>query len=98
MASIKGEKTLTELAQGFDVHADQVTQWKNHFLEGVVGVFGGEAKAGWIAGRRANGNAVKWERQSLIVTAPARRRVLISRMGGLPKKRLYSRLNWLALS
>ena len=30
--------------------------------------------------------------------ASGERRVRISRMGGWPKKRLYSRLNWLALS
>jgi transposase len=26
LAAIKGEKTLTELAEKFDVHADQITQ------------------------------------------------------------------------
>ena len=30
--------------------------------------------------------------------APGERRVRISRIGGWPKRRLYSRLNWLALS
>jgi transposase len=46
LAAIKGEKTLTELAQEFDVHANQITQWKSQLLEGAAGVFGGEAKAG----------------------------------------------------
>jgi len=45
LAAIKGEKTLIELAQEFDVHANQITQWKSQLLEGAVGVFGGEAKA-----------------------------------------------------
>jgi transposase len=45
LAAIKGEKTLMELAQQFDVHANQITQWKGLLLEGAVGVFGGEAKA-----------------------------------------------------
>jgi transposase len=45
LAAVKGEKTLTELAQEFDVHANQITQWKSQLLEGAVGVFGGEAKA-----------------------------------------------------
>jgi len=28
LAAIKGEKTLSELAQLFDVHPNQITQWK----------------------------------------------------------------------
>jgi transposase len=45
LAALKGEKTLIELAEQFDVHANQITQWKSQLLEGAVGVFGGEAKA-----------------------------------------------------
>jgi transposase len=45
LAAIKGETTLSELAEQFDVHANQITQWKSQLLEGAVGVFGGEAKA-----------------------------------------------------
>ena len=44
LAAIKGEKTLSELAEQFDVHANQITQWKGQLLEGAAGVFGGEAK------------------------------------------------------
>jgi transposase len=43
--SIKGEKTLSELAQQFDVHANQIKQWRDQLLEGAIGVFGSEAKA-----------------------------------------------------
>jgi transposase len=43
LAAVKGEKTLSELAQQFDVHANQITQWKSQLLEGAEGVFG-EAK------------------------------------------------------
>jgi transposase len=46
LAALKGEKTLAELAQQFDVHANQMTQWKAQLLGGVAGIFGSEAKAG----------------------------------------------------
>ncbi len=44
LAALKGEKTLLELAQQFDVHANQITQWKSQLLEGASGVFGSEPK------------------------------------------------------
>jgi transposase len=40
LAAIKGEKTLSELAEQFDVHGNQITQWKSQLLEGAAGVFG----------------------------------------------------------
>ncbi|MGI8569107.1 MAG: transposase, partial [Methylocella sp.] len=40
LAALKGEKTLADLAQQFDVHANQITQWKGQLLEGAAGVFG----------------------------------------------------------
>ena len=47
LAAIKGEKTLAELAQLFDVHANQITQWKAQLLEGAAVVFGhGRVEAG----------------------------------------------------
>ena len=40
VAAIKGEKTLIELAQGFDLHPNQIKQWRDQLLEGATGVFG----------------------------------------------------------
>ena len=40
LAAVKGEKTLAELAQQFDVHPNQITTWRGHLLEGAAGVFG----------------------------------------------------------
>ena len=45
LAAVKGDKTLSELAQQFDVHANQITQWKTQLLEGATGVFGGGGTA-----------------------------------------------------
>ncbi|WP_404294881.1 IS3 family transposase (plasmid) [Microvirga sp. RSM25] len=45
LAAVKGEKTLTELAQQFDVHPNQITQWKAQLLDGAAGVFGAEKAA-----------------------------------------------------
>ena len=42
LAAVKGEKTLSELAQQYDVHANQITTWKNQLLEDAAGVFGSE--------------------------------------------------------
>lgn len=39
VAALKGDKTLAELAEKFDVHANQITQWKTQLLEGATGVF-----------------------------------------------------------
>jgi transposase-like protein len=48
LAAMNGDKTLAELAQLFDVHPNQVTQWRSQALEGTAGLFGadrGEPKA-----------------------------------------------------
>jgi transposase len=45
LAAVRGDKTLAELAERFEVHPNQITQWKSQLLERVVNVFGGEAPA-----------------------------------------------------
>jgi transposase len=41
LAALKGDKTLAELSQHFDVHVNQITTWKAQLLEGAAGVFSG---------------------------------------------------------
>ena len=40
LAAIKGDRTLAELAEQFDVHPNQITSWKAQLEEGASDVFG----------------------------------------------------------
>jgi transposase-like protein len=40
LAAIKGDRTLAQLAEQFDVHPNQVTTWKAQLESGAADVFG----------------------------------------------------------
>ena len=48
LAAMKGDATLAQLAERFDVHPNQVTQWKSQLLKRALEVFesGSERGAG----------------------------------------------------
>ena len=40
LAAIKGDRTLAQLSEQFDVHPNQITQWKAQLEGGAADVFG----------------------------------------------------------
>jgi transposase len=45
LAAIKGDKTLAELAEHFEVHPNQISEWKQQLMESAADVFGGGPRA-----------------------------------------------------
>ncbi len=43
LAAVRGEKTMSELAQQFDVHPNQIKQWRDQLLEGAADLFSRES-------------------------------------------------------
>ncbi|WP_390888224.1 IS3 family transposase [Burkholderia thailandensis] len=96
LAAVKGERTLAELAQQFDVHPNQITEWKRQLQERAEDVFGAagtpsneppvdvktlHAKIGQLT--LENGFFVRSARQS----RTAERKAMIDRTHALPVSR-----------
>jgi len=44
LAAIEGTATLAELAQRFDVHPNQITEWRKQLVANAAGAFASEAE------------------------------------------------------
>ena len=44
LAAIKGDRTLTQLSDQYDIHVNQITTWKDQLLQGAAGRFGARTK------------------------------------------------------
>lgn len=40
LAALQSERTPRELSEQFDVHPDQIDEWKRHALEHLIAAFG----------------------------------------------------------
>ena len=40
LAAVKGDRTIAELAQQYDIHPNQITEWKKQLLDRAAQVFG----------------------------------------------------------
>ncbi len=49
LAAIKGDRTLAQLAEQFDVHPNQITSWKAQLENGAADVFGPGSGSGATA-------------------------------------------------
>jgi transposase len=45
LAAVRGDKTISELSQQFDIHPNQITQWKTQLLDRMSVVFEGSGQS-----------------------------------------------------
>ena len=70
LAAIKGDRTLADLAEQFDVHPNQIQDWRKRLLENADSIFGRgqqqqEDAAGQVKGLHAKIGQLTMERDFL---------------------------------
>ena len=76
MAAIKGDRTIAQLAEQFDVHANQITTWKDQLQQGAVEVFGpggGRPHSPAVGAFVREVMRVKWQGKDALAVAQVRR-------------------------
>jgi transposase-like protein len=61
IAALKGDQTLVESAEKFDVHPNRITQWKTQLLETASGLFAMTAE------KQAASPDLRWVRIGLLL-------------------------------
>jgi len=103
LAAVKGDRTLAQLAEQFDVHPNQIASWKAQLEGGAADVFGpGGGQAGRATCRRREVAArqdrradagERFFRRSAQQGRPAERKAMIDRTHDLPIARQAEALN-----
>ena len=57
LAALKGDKTLAELSEKFDVHSNQIVQWKAQLLDGAMGGLSDPSREAGVPRSKRQGHA-----------------------------------------